>query len=315
MKKTKIYFLILVLVCLGSWSGALFFRSQRLSHQSVTFHEPTLVAIQLNVGQGDAFLLISPDRKVTLIDGGPVLDSRGYQWDAGLEVIWPTLKALGFKKIDYVVLTHHDQDHMGGILSLLAHVPIGEVFHNGRAKRTESYRLFLDLVARRHIPLLSLKEGDSLELGQYLQAQVLSPNEGKEWEDNNASLVLRVAFGHLKLLLTGDIELGSEKILCSRYGDGLRCDFLKSPHHGSKTSSSRTFLELVRPSLIGISVGKGNSYGHPSPQVVNRYTNLLGSRFLRTDQDGAIMLLSNGTECVVVTQKGISQTLNLNQQY
>ncbi len=311
MKKTPIYFLILILLCIGSWSGASFFRSQRLSHQSIIFHEPTLIAIQLNVGQGDAFLLISPDRKITLVDGGPVLDNRGYQWDAGLEVIWPTLKALGFEKIDTVVLTHHDQDHMGGILSLLGHVPIGEVFHNGEAKRTESYRHFLDLIARRHIPLSSLKEGDVLELGQYLQAQVLSPSGGQGWEDNNASLVLRVTFGHLKLLLTGDIELGSEQILCSRYGDGLHCDFLKSPHHGSKTSSSRMFLELVHPSLIGISVGKGNSYGHPSPQVLNRYANLCGSRFLRTDQDGAIMLLSNGTECVVVTQKGISQVLNL----
>lgn len=310
--KNKKYLLLLVFIGIASWAGAFVLRSQRLSHLPLTFDQPVLLAIQLNVGQGDSFLLVSPDHKVTLVDGGPLLNTSGHHWDAGIEVILPTLKGLGLKAVDQMIITHHDQDHMGGFLSLLACIPVKQVFDNGRGHSSQSYRLFLDLVARRHVPFRRLGQGDVLELGQHLQAQVLSPQIEPGMDDNAASLVLRITFGNLKLLLTGDIESPTERTLCGRYGEGLHCDFLKSPHHGSKTSSSENFLSFVNPRLIGISAGRSNPYGHPSPKILSRYEKLFGTHFLRTDQEGGLMLVSNGSECFVATQKGKREVLNLN---
>jgi beta-lactamase superfamily II metal-dependent hydrolase len=267
--------------------------------------------IQLYVGQGDCLLLISPDRKTTLIDAGPVYHTKAFDWDAGLKVILPALKRLGLKKLDQIILTHHDQDHLGGVLSILEHIPVGKIFNNGRVERTLTYRYFRNILKKRRIPLGSLREGSHLSLGKHITAQVLSPQKNKGFDENDASLVLRLVYGKFELLLTGDIESLAEREICTRYGRGLRCDFLKVPHHGSKTSSSFGFLRMTQPSIVGISVGKNNAYGHPSPIILKRYEELVRSKIFRTDRDGGFLFITNGVECFAATQKGRMGKVNI----
>ena len=304
-------FISLVILGCFLWGSVLTLRALHHQHPIWKFNEKTLLVIQLNVGQGDALLIISPDRKVTLIDVGPVFGSFLRTWDAGKNVVIPTLRGLGLTRVDQIILTHHDMDHMGGILSVLKHLNIGQVFDNGRGQLSHSYQEFKEILSDRGLPLKTLKEGDDISLGEGTLAEVLSPQAGGGLDGNNTSLVLRVTYGHFKMIVTGDIENLAEENLCAHYGLELKCDFLKVPHHGSKTSSSFSFLRLAQPRVAGISVGKHNSYGHPSPIILNRYARLVGRRVCRTDWDGGLLLVSNGTECFLVTEHGKSETVNL----
>jgi competence protein ComEC len=304
MKFNRRIILILTALCLLSWSGAFALKAQRISHPPLKSDSNAFVVIQLYVGQGDCLLLISPDLKATLIDVGPSYYARAFNWDAALRVILPVLRGLGLKKLDQIILTHHDQDHLGGVLNVLEHFPVGRVFNNGRVERTVTYRYFRNVLKKRRIPLRSLREGDHVSLGRHVSAQVLSPQVNEGFDENDASLVMRVTYGKFEMLLTGDIESLAERALCMRYGKGLSCDYLKVPHHGSKTSSSFGFLKMTQPSVVGISVGKNNSYGHPSPVILKRYQELIKTKIFRTDHDGGFLFASNGTECFVATQKG-----------
>lgn len=311
MKFNRKVIIFLLAFCFITWGGAFALKARRINHSPLRLGPNEFLVVQLYVGQGDCLLLVSPDRKATLIDSGPVYYTRAFDWDAGRKVILPALNRLGLKRLDQIILTHHDLDHLGGVLSILEHVPVGQIFNNGRVERTLAYKYFLETLERREIPWKTLKEGDRLSLGKHVSAQVLSPSADPGFDENDASLVLRVVFGNFEMLLTGDVESSAERELCHRYGQGLRCDFLKVPHHGSKTSSSFGFLRMTRPSVIGISVGKNNSYGHPSPVVLNRYRELTQSKIFRTDQDGSFLLISNGMECFVATQKGKMEKISI----
>lgn len=316
--------ILLVLFCSGIlfWSSAFILREKCLDRDraSKIFFENKLgegifLMLQLNVGQGDGLILISPDKKVTLVDCGPVFRSRLFEWDAGVKVVLPFLRALSIHHIDQMILTHHDQDHIGGAISILKSVSVGRVYNNGRAVFTHNYQDLIEELRTKGLHITALKRSDQLDLGKSLHAQVLSP-KGIDGDDildhNNQSLVLRVAFGNFEMLLTGDVESLSERNLCSIYGGRLHCDFLKVPHHGSKTSSSYPFLRFVQPSVVGISVGRRNSYGHPSPMIIKRYQEITSSCLLRTDLDGAFILMSNGTDCFFATQKGRFEKVNIN---
>ncbi|MBI1871424.1 MAG: MBL fold metallo-hydrolase [Chlamydiae bacterium] len=303
MKFNRKSIFILSFSCLLLWGSALSLRALHLQHAPLKGASSRFLVIQLNVGQGDGLLMISPDRQVTLVDAGPVLKTGSINWDAGIKVILPLLKGLGLEKIDRIILTHHDWDHLGGILSLVEHIPVSKVFHNGRVQLTQTYRELLYRLKKHQIPLETLGEGDEINLGDHVSAQVLSPEKGEGLDGNNDSLVLRVCFGKFKILLTGDIEGPAERNLCLHYGAGLSCNYLKSPHHGSKTSSTSPFLRLVHPSMVGISVGHANSYGHPSPIVLKRYKEL-NTEVHRTDEDGSLLFISNGSECFFATENG-----------
>lgn len=237
----------------------------------------------LDVGQGDAILFRQGNFDV-LVDGGPnlsVLQQLGkYRpaWD---------------RKIDVLILTHPDQDHLGGLLYVANKYAVGAVMMPKVVEKTKNYRLFLQTIKEKNIPLVLADAGQEIKYAN-IQINILSPDKKLlGWgmtNINNASIVSRVLLPGYSLLLSGDAEAPAEIYLARKYGSGLMADVLKVGHHGSKTSASVTLLDLVKPKLAVISVAAKNLFGHPHAQTLKR---LSGVKIERTDRQGTITLESN----------------------
>jgi len=240
----------------------------------------------LDVGQGDAWLLVSPKGRV-LIDGG---GSRDRDYDMGRLRLLPKLADRGVVSLDAVVLTHPHPDHSRGLLAVLALLPVGEVFLPATAPRNVFLDEFLAAAERRHLPLRRLEAGDRFSAGGF-DFDVLHPS-GHAYvrsPENNGSLVLRTEAAGRTLLLAGDVEAAAERDLLASPA-GLRADILKVAHHGSATSTTPDFLAAVSPRIALISVGRHNRFGHPSPDVLARLSAARVKTF-RTDRDGDVALL------------------------
>jgi len=253
----------------------------------------------LDVGQGDSIFVAFPDRRTMLVDGGGLAGSEwigGYRSgsDVGEEVVSPYLWSRGLKRIDVVALTHGDHDHLDGLNAVLANFNVGELWIGREDNRPGVRRLLAE--ARAHgVAIIRKSQGDTADWDG-AQASVLWPPKetGERLTPNDASLVLRLSDGGAHFLLTGDIEKRTEEELIADRAP-LTADFLKVPHHGSKTSSSDEFLDAVAPRFAAASVGESNPFGHPAEAVVERYA-AHGVRLLRTDRDGAITLATDGSD-------------------
>jgi competence protein ComEC len=235
----------------------------------------------LDVGQGLAVLVRTSERAL-LYDTGP---AYGPEADSGGRVVLPLLRASGIERLDEMVITHEDTDHLGGALTVLEALPVG---------------LLRTSLPRAH-PLHAFTEARPCVAGDAwawdgVRFEVLHPAQlaGRR---NDRSCVMRIATQGGALLLTGDIERGAEAELVARRA-GLRSDVLLMPHHGSRTSSSAALLEAVAPRWGIAAAGYRNRFGHPGPEVVERYR-AAGARVLRTDLDGAVHVLL-GTSAVHV---------------
>jgi len=243
----------------------------------------------LDVGQGDAVFLSFPNRRTMLVDGGP----RSSRYDAGERVLLPFLRHRGVGRVDAVVATHPDNDHIGGLLSVLENVPVGYLIEGGAQGGSWTYRRLEELAREKGIPRIEVEAGDSLVGLGGVGILVLGPPKAfvrggdAIFGANNASVVLKVTYGEFSLLLTGDAELREESYLL-RWGERIRAKVLKLGHHGASSSSSPHFLEAVHPEVAVISVGAYNPFGHPSPEVLDRLR-AVGSRVLRTDRMGAVL--------------------------
>jgi len=237
----------------------------------------------LDVGQGDSILLQSPSGKQVLVDGGPdhsVLESLG--------------RLLPFfdRRIEFVIVTHPEADHITGLSAVLRHYDVGAILLTGIDHSSMRYDAFLRSLLTRDIPLISPDPIEDIDLGDGLIVDILWPSSkmlGSAVKNpNNTSIVLRALFGDTSILLTGDIEEEAEMAILQR-GDVVKANILKVPHHGSRTSSSTGFLLATKPSLAMISVGKNNSYGHPHREVLSRYRDL-GIDLKTTAENGLISL-------------------------
>ncbi|HYG65549.1 MAG TPA: DNA internalization-related competence protein ComEC/Rec2, partial [Thermoanaerobaculia bacterium] len=233
----------------------------------------------LDVGQGDAILLRDGDRAV-LVDGG------GWRkGDLGGRVLLPALLGEEIRSLDALVMTHPDRDHCGGLLDIAAYIPVREVWMSPGWEGEECADRLRALPGAR---TRFLWAGERGAVGRW-RLRILHPERDEERGGNERSLVILAEALERRALLTGDIESWAEMRLLACCERDLRVDFLKVAHHGSKTSTTTSFLEAARPRLALVSAGPGNIYYHPSPVVVERLEEH-GAGVLRTDRDGLIRI-------------------------
>ncbi len=267
----------------------------------------------LSVGQGDTALVEFPRGVKMLIDGGGFYDES---FDTGGLIVAPFLWWKKIKKIDYLVMSHPQIDHIGGLKFIARNFPVKELWMNADEGECPAYWNFLKIIDEKGIRkrLLSSKSPDQTING--VKVEFLGPPPGRaslglkskrkgSFELNNNSLVLRLSLGDLSFLFSGDILSEGENELC-RSGRELASTVIKVPHHGSKSSSSHRFLKKVKPEVAVISAGYKNVFGFPHEKVLKRYEEL-GARVYRTDQDGAIEIKNDGKKLEIKTYLGDRQ--------
>jgi competence protein ComEC len=250
-----------------------------------THFNPSLRVTFLDVGQGNAALIEFPGSEKMLIDGGGF---PGSDFDIGEMVVAPFLLRSKIMKVDTLVLTHPEADHMSGLRYIADHFSPREFWYNGEKLEFASFRELMALLEakgiRRKTPA-DLWEGREIS-GAHVE--LLHPAEGVlSKKSNDNSLVMRISSGGTSFLFPGDLEAAGEHTLVSRSGSRLKSDVLLAPHHGSKSSSSTPFLEAVTPNACIVSCGRGNPFGFPSFEVLGRLKSQ-GCRVLRVDEVGAI---------------------------
>ena len=245
----------------------------------------------IDVGQGDSILVILPNTKTLLIDGGERQSS---------DKVLSTLREHGLSYIDVIVATHPHADHIGGLIDVINTVNVGQVLDSGQVHTTQTFEGLLDAIYNKQIPLRSVGEGESITLDPTVKIDILNPpasirdSASNEAEFNDNSVVLKIIYGNFSALLTGDMEERNEARLAFKNATILDADVLKAGHHGSRTSSSAAFLNAVTPEVVIISLGAGNSYGHPHQEGLDRISASAAEHLLRTDIDGTITLISDG---------------------
>ena len=234
----------------------------------------------IDVGQADA-ALVTCDNKTMLIDGGNAADSN---------LMYSYLKRNGITHLDYVIGTHAHEDHIGGLAGALNYATVGKVYCPTTSYSSKAFTNFSKAVTKRGATITVPYSGLSFSLGG-ATVKILAVNAAAG--TNNTSIVLRITYGATSFLFTGDAELEVEQALINS-GASLKSTVLKVGHHGSSTSSSYGFLWHVMPKYAVISVGKGNSYGHPTENVLSRLRDA-GTKLFRTDMQGDIIATSNGS--------------------
>jgi len=249
---------------------------------------PYLQVTFLNIGQGDSAWVHSSDGWDALIDGG----NRGRGGD-----ILAYLATQQVPELDVVVATHPDADHIGGLIGVVEGIAVTELWHNGQTATSGVYQDLATAVATRAIPTRVARDGQSYTWGCCVTAAVLNPPDPAGSNENNASIVLRVSLGERDFLFTGDAEDAAE----SRILDRLRrvdAEVLKVGHHGSKTSSSKRFLDAVLPYFAVISASLTNQYGHPHQETLTALTDV-GAQIYCTHRHGHVVVTTDGRELTV----------------
>jgi competence protein ComEC len=249
----------------------------------------------IDVGQGNSALIQFPGKKRMLIDGGGF---RGGTFDTGKNVVSPFLFRKKILRIDYLVLTHPHPDHLNGMRFIASEFNPSEFWYNGEPSESAEFKDLMGIVESDNIKILTPARisqvnnisGVRVELfnppGNIIQYNMTGINSK---EVNNRSLVLKMTYKGRSVLFPGDIEEETESRLVEKYGRNLKSDAMLVPHHGSKYSSTRAFLKMVSPEISVISSGKGNRFGFPNPETIERLNNA-GTRIFRIGQQGAVRI-------------------------
>jgi len=243
----------------------------------------------VDVGQGDAILVRTPEGKVMVIDGGPR--------QSGLVAY---MRKVGVQQVDVIVGTNPDADHFGGLVDVLNAFPVKEVWISGQPNTTLTFERFVDAVAKSGAKGVTTRRGDIIKLGS-LEARVLHPVDPLFSDRNNNSVVVRLEFGKVSFLFTGDAERRAEESMLNA-GVPLRSTVLKVGHHGSRTSSSPPFIAVVRPEVAVYQAASGNSYGHPHRETLQTLA-AAGVQVYGTDTRGAVVVRTDGQTYQVTTER------------
>ena len=258
----------------------------------------------IDVGQGNSALLELPGGHTVLIDGGGFSDNNTF--DMGARVLAPFLWRKKIKTIDTLVLSHPNSDHLNGLIFIARYFNVKTIWTNNETQATQGYDRLQNIISRKqinlpdfqHMPRQLLINGVEFCF-LYPPADFLTQKASQKWRStNNNSLVVKVSFGDISFLFAGDIMAEAERELVDIAGSDLACDVLLVPHHGSRTSSSQPFLLRVEPEVAVFSAGWKNRFRFPHATVLAAYEKI-GCRTFRTDQNGAIMIKTDGN-CLTV---------------
>ena len=269
----------------------------------------------LDVGQGDAALVTLPDGATLLVDGGgrpgPFRQVAGsdreeeqFERDTrsiGAAVVSEFLWHRGLDRVDYILATHADADHIDGLNDIARNFHVHAALVARTPNTDQEFERFSESVWAKQIPIQTIGSGDQLRLGD-VNISVLWPPAKQNTASpshNNDSIVLNILFGRRSFLLTGDIEVRAEEAL-AQFAEKLRADVVKVAHHGSKTSSTPIFISAAQPRYAVISVGQTSIFGHPNPDVVKRWQEA-GAQVLSTGNSGTITFATNGNDLSVKT--------------
>ena len=209
----------------------------------------------------------------------------------GEKTLLPYILDRGYTKIDYIFITHFDQDHVGGILTLLEEINVGKVFIGEQFEECENYHKFINIIKQKKLEIAKIKKGDKIIIDNII-FNILFPDIENPIEENslnNNSIVMQMKYKSITALFTGDIEeIAEEQII----KENIEADILKIAHHGSKTSSTQKFLEKVKPKIALIGVGENNKFGHPNIEVIKRLEKLK-TKIFKTAQNGEITIKIN----------------------
>lgn len=265
----------------------------------------------LDVGQGDSALITMPTGETLLIDGGgrPNFnklyvrrdgeESEPFEPDVqniGETVVSKFLWEKGYDRVNYLLATHADTDHMQGLTDVAGNFRITSALVARTPLKDEDFADFYDVLVKKGIPLIKVAQGEVLNFGD-VKIEILypPPNDSADAvSDNNSSIVLRISYGTVRILMTGDVEKSGERELLQTPGL-LRADVVKVAHHGSKTSSSEDFVNAAKPKLAVISVGTDSPYGHPKPEIVARWKNS-EAKVMTTGENGTVSISTDGKE-------------------
>jgi competence protein ComEC len=277
-KKFSLFVLVLFLLFANIY---IFWLDWQNSHRGLTF-------AMLNIGQGDALFIESPTGTQVLVDSGPP------------KVVLKKLsRMMNFfdKKIDAIIITNPDADHIGGFADVLKVYKVGQVFEPGTWNVSKTYENLKNKIKEKNIPQVLARRGMRLDIGGGAVIDILFPDRDvSDWTTNDGSIVAKLTYRKISIMLTGDATSETERIvLAENSKDILKSQILKVAHHGSHTSTSPLFIEAVAPLYALISDGKNNKYGHPHEDTLSTLSNF-GTEIFRTDILGDIIMKSNGED-------------------
>ena len=283
LKKYLPYILILIILAIAIYIWLVVLSNKDSKMLKVAF---------LDVGQGDAIYIETPNKKQVLIDGGK--DSK---------LIYSLSKVMPFadRSLDLVIITHRDMDHIGGLPILFESYRVDRVIDNGAKGETEVSNLIDEKIQNRSIEKVIARDGMRITLDQKrnIYLDIIYPNKEIEGMDlNDGSVVAKLIYGQNSFLFTGDAGIYAENLIMWEETEGdLDIDVLKLGHHGARSSSSLLWLEKTSPELAIISAGKNNSYGHPHKEILERLESLK-IPFLSTVDTGTILIKSDGQKLI-----------------
>ncbi len=257
----------------------------------------------LDVGQGDSALVTFPNGETMLVDGGGRVDYRSDDRDfepdirrIGESVVSSFLWAKGYSRIDYIVMTHADADHLQGLNDVARNFDIGLALVGATPVDDPDFSEFMRVLESQGIPVATVHRSDELSIGG-ATVKILNPKDDASTtaSANDSSVLIRITFGNRTFLLTGDIERDTENELLADPSCDLRADVIKVPHHGSRTSSTYGFVNRVQANTAVISVGRRSRFGHPHPEIVARWRES-GASVLTTGEKGTVTIRTDGND-------------------
>ncbi|WP_416838782.1 lamin tail domain-containing protein [Haloferax sp. DFSO52] len=303
LRTVVVIVLVVFAGCTGGGSpdtGASPGQSTAATPTTTTSVNGTLEVHFINVGQSVSTLLIAPNGETMLIDSGDFRDDG--------EHVLAYLQAHDIQRLDYLITSHADADHIGGNAAIIEYFEteangIGAIYDPGIASTSQTYAAYLDAVEEHDVPLYRTQAGDQISMGQ-VTSTVLAPPEGylANEDRNENSIVLMTQYGATRFLFTGDAEDEAEDYLVETYGSALRTTVLKTGHHGSKGSTSEAFLQATQPKVAVVSSAYDSQYGHPNEETLTR----LAAQSIPTywtATHGTIVFTSDGERVTISTQQ------------